>query len=150
MPTFKTKTGKVVSFRSKSEGKMKPLKVKFRSKLKKPSRKDVFSVGRVLSQSRARPRTRSNQMAKKRRSRSRGSSSGGLTQALLGGAVAGFIGSMVPFGNYGKVGAALLGHKQGGMIGSTAKALGVIGAANLVQGVGLNMSTATQTVAGDF
>jgi hypothetical protein len=57
---------------------------------------------------------------------------------------------MVPFGNYGKVGAALLGHKQGGMIGSTAKALGVIGAANLVQGVGLNMSTATQTVAGDF
>ena len=137
MPTFKTKDGKTVTFKAKGETP------------KRSKRRKKFRMARAAntSKSRARPRTtKRNTMARRyRRSQGR-SSSGNLTQVLLGGAVAGFLGSLIPYGNYGKLGAALVGHKQGGIVGNTAKALGVIGAANLVSGTGMTASTAASAV----
>jgi hypothetical protein len=135
MVTFKTKDGKTVSFTPKT-GKKKSKRSRGRKRRANPA----------PSQSRARPRTpRRHTMAKRRRSSHRGSSStSGLTQVLLGGAVAGFLGSLIPYGNYGKLGVALVAHKQGGIIGNTAKALGVIGAANLVSGTGMTAATTAQ------
>jgi len=151
--TFKTKDGKTVSFQTgqgrlkqEREAKARQTVGKLFTPIKKilPKR-SARAPKRIknISRSRARPKTkRGKTMAKKRRSRSHGVSTGGLTSVLLGGAVAGFVGSMIPYGNYGKLGAALVGHKQGGIIGNTAKALGVIGAANLVSGAGINASSA--------
>ena len=130
MPTFKTKDGKTVSFKAKGEGRTRA-RPRARTKRRK-------------SQSRGNPKTTKRRtMARRHRKSHRGSGSSNITQTLLGAAVAGFVGSMVPYGNYGKVGAALVGHKQGGIIGNTAKALGVIGVANLVSGAGIT----TQTIA---
>lgn len=127
MVTFRTKDGKTVSFKAKGEKKARTRRPKTRI--------------RRVSRSRARPKTQKRQtMAKRHRKSSRGSSSGNLTNVLLGGAVAGFIGGMIPYGDYGKLGAALVAHKQGGILGNTAKALGVIGAANLVQHAGIGQT----------
>lgn len=131
MPTFKTKDGKTVSFKAKGE------------KKSRPRRK------RTKSRSRGNPRQRKvRTMARRTRRSHRGSSSSGLMNLLLGGAVAGFVGSMIPYGNYGKLGVALVAHKQSGILGSTAKALGTIGVANLVSGAGLSTTLTTATASG--
>lgn len=131
---FKTKTGKIVSFNRKEGKTLKKPKVRFRQRLKKPSRKP-----RKL-------KTGVYKMAKRgRKSRGGSSNTNNLMQVLLGGAVAGFVGSMIPYGNYGKLGIAVVAHKQGGIIGNTAKALGTIGVANMVQGAGIGTATATSS-----
>ena len=143
--TFKTKTGQIVSFNRKTDKKLSRPPRRSRRALRNRPKNPV----NVESQSRRKPRhTKKVRTMPRKRSRSRGGrSTGKLTDVLLGGAVAGFLGSMIPFGDYGKVGAAALAHKQGGIIGNTAKALGVIGVANLVQGAGISSILPTSTSA---
>jgi len=54
-----------------------------------------------------------------------------VEEVLLGGALAGVVGVMIPGGALGKIAAAFIGKKQKGIIKNTALGLGILGAAEL-------------------
>jgi hypothetical protein len=137
MVSFTTKDGRKVSFTPKTGGK------------KRKSRKRAVKAARITAAPRSRRIKRKGENMAKKRSSSRGggSMSGGLTGVLLGGAVAGFVGSMIPAGNIGKIAVAAVAGNKGGIVGNSARALGVIGIADLVKGT--NITGATTTAAGN-
>jgi hypothetical protein len=127
--TFKTKSGKVVSFNKKNTKSSKTLKGKRRSGLRKSSKK----VKKVKS---AKSRVKRSTMARRKRTVRRRSSSvlgSTMMNTILGGAIAGIVGEMIPYGNVGKVAAGYVVGKKGGILGATGKAVAVIGAANFTK-----------------
>jgi hypothetical protein len=109
--TFRTKDGRIVSF---TPGKRKA--TKNRKSKKNPTRK----IKRLK-----------NVTKKGRRRAAQGN--GSMTNVILGGAVAGLVADMIPYGNVGKLAVGYVAGKKGGILGSTGKAIAVIGAANFTR-----------------
>ena len=124
--TFKTKDGKTVSFNRKTKKKVS----KSTSRTRKRTKRVVKSRS---PRKRATKKRKVRTMARRKTYRRRSSSSSSVMNTIIGGAIAGFVGNMIPYGSIGKVGVGYVAGKKGGMIGNTAKALAAIGASEFVQ-----------------